>query len=370
VRVPFVDLRRQNELLRPEIDAALKEVIKRGDFIMGEALEKFEKEFARHCGARHAVGTSSGLSALELGMRALGISDGQSVLTPANSFIASSSAVSSAGATPLLVDMDPETYNIDVEDAEKRIRKGTRAIMPVHLYGQPAEMDEVRSLAERHGLFIVEDACQAHGASYRGDRVGSLGDFAAFSFYPSKNLGAFGDGGAVVTNDDDLAEKVRAMRDYGQRGKHNHVLPAFNARLDTIQAAVLRVKLPHLDEWNRQRRQIAGVYDELLQGTGVWTPRCPPHCYHVYHQYVVQLEARDMIRSRLAERGIGTGLHYPVPIHLQPCFAHLGYGRGHFPKAEAAAQRVLSLPIFVGMTEEEAEHTAMVLAELVGAEGG
>lgn len=357
-------------MLRPQIRAALEGVIGRGDFILGEALNDFEKEFARYCGSKHAIGTSSGLSALELGMSALGISRGDYVLTPTNSFIASSSSVSFTGGTPLLVDMEPETYNIDVGDAEKRIREGTKAVMPVHLYGQPAEMDQVRDFAERCGLAVIEDACQAHGAEYRGRRVGALGDFAAFSFYPTKNLGAFGDGGALVTNDDEVAARVRAMRDYGQQGKHNHALPAFNSRLDTLQAAVLRVKLRHLDEWNRQRRETARIYDEWLEGSSATTPRSLPHCYHVYHQYVIQTEDRDGVRSRLAEQGIGTGLHYPVPIHLQPCFSHLGYGKGQFPAAERAAARILSLPIYVGMTEEEAEHTARAVRELAGARGG
>jgi dTDP-4-amino-4,6-dideoxygalactose transaminase len=356
--IPLVDVGAQLRSIRGEIDAAVGRVLDGGSFILGEEVERFEEEFAAYCAAHHAVGLDSGVSALEMGMRALGIGPGDEVIVPVNSFIASSSAVSFTGATPVFVDVDPLTYNIDPHQVEKCITPRTKAIMIVHLYGQPADIDDVSSIAENNDLFVIEDAAQAHGARYRGRPVGSFGHVAAFSFYPAKNLGAFGDAGAVVTNDAEVADAVRLMRNYGQSEKHRHEHLGWNRRLDTIQAAVLRVKLRHLDRWNARRQDLAGLYDHLLEGQRVTTPSTKPHRDHVYHLYVIQVEDRDALRAFLRERGIDTGIHYPVPIHLQPAYAHLGCEAGTFPVAEAGAGRILSLPMFPELSDEQVEHIA------------
>jgi dTDP-4-amino-4,6-dideoxygalactose transaminase len=334
------------------------------DFILGADVAAFEEEFARYCEAEHAVGLDSGMSALELGMRAMGIGPGDEVITPAGSFIASSSAISFTGATPIWVDIDPRTYNIDTELVEAAITKRTKAIMAVHLYGQPVDMDRVREVADRHGLPVIEDACQSHGARYKGRRTGALGTFGAFSFYPSKNLGAYGDAGALTTNDAGLAQKVRMMRNYGQRAKYDHVFLAWNRRLDTLQAAVLRVKLPHLDAWNSSRRKIASLYEELLGGTAVGLPYARPDVEHVFHLYVIQLDGRDRVLSELGKRGIGAGIHYPVPIHLQEAYRERGFGAGSFPVTETVAMRILSLPMYPEMTEADVRRVADSVREL------
>jgi dTDP-4-amino-4,6-dideoxygalactose transaminase len=337
------------------------------DFVLGSDVQAFEQEFARYCEAKHSVGLDSGLSALELGMRALGIGPGDEVVTPAGSFIASSSAISFTGATPVWVDIDPRTYNLDPTLLEAAITERTKAIMVVHLYGQPADMDRVTEVAERHRLPVIEDACQSHGARYRGRRTGSMGAFAAFSFYPSKNLGAYGDAGALTTNDDGLAETVRTMRNYGQRAKYDHEYLAWNRRMDTLQAAVLRVKLRRLDGWNQSRRRLAAIYDEALAGSGLEAPYVQPEVEHVYHLYVVQLEDRDRVKSALAELGIGAGIHYPVPIHLQAAYRELGFGPGSFPVTENAANRVLSLPMYPELADSDAGRVAEALSEIVSA---
>ncbi len=337
------------------------------DFILGADVAAFEEEFAAYCEAGHCVGLDSGMSALELGMRALGIGQGDEVITPAGSFIASSSAISFTGATPVWVDVDPLTYNIDPELIEAAITPRTKAIMVVHLYGQPADMDRVLEVAARHGLPVVEDACQSHGAHYRGRRTGSMGAFAAFSFYPSKNLGAYGDAGALTTNDPALAERVRMMRNYGQRAKYEHVYLAWNRRLDSMQAAVLRVKLRHLDEWNSARKRIASWYGELLAGSELTLPRTAAGAEHVYHLFVIQVDERRKVQDELAGRGISTGIHYPLPIHLQEAYRDRGYQRGAFPVTEAAADRVLSLPMYPELGEEDVRRVAAALVEALSA---
>ena len=359
--VPFVDLRAQHRAIQAEVTAAMAAVMERADFVLGEDVEAFESEFAAHCGVRHAVGTDSGLSALELGIRALGIGPGDEVVTPANSFIASSTAITFAGATPVWVDVDPLTSNIDPEAARAAITPRTRAIMAVHLYGQPADMDAIAAIARAHGLRVIEDACQAHGARYRGRRAGSLGDFAAFSFYPAKNLGACGDGGLLTTDDGELAERVRVLRNYGQRRKYEHGSIGGNRRLDTLQAAVLRVKLRRLDAWNEARRRHAAAYARLLAGTGLTLPTTRADVEPVHHLYVVQAPDRDRLLGLLQERGVGAGLHYPVPIHLQEAYRDRGLGPGAFPVTEAAAARVLSLPMFPELTGAQIERVAEVL---------
>jgi dTDP-4-amino-4,6-dideoxygalactose transaminase len=357
--VPFVDLKEQYARIGAEAEAAMRRVTASADFILGHELEAFESEFAAYCEAGHAVGLDSGISALELGMRSLGIGPGDEVITPVNSFIASSSAISFTGATPVWVDADPETYDMDVERVRAAITERTKAIMPVHLYGQPADMDPIGEIARQHGLYVIEDACQAHGARYKGRRVGSLGDFAAFSFYPGKNLGAYGDGGALTTNNPGLAEQVRMMRNYGQRQKYDHAFLAWNRRLDTLQAAVLRVKLRYLDDWNQARRQHAALYDELL--TGVSVPGRADYAEHVYHLYVVQTLARDELMRHLGGLRISTGIHYPIPIHRQQAYADHPQAGQRFPVSEEAAPRLLSLPMYPELRPDQIETVALAV---------
>jgi dTDP-4-amino-4,6-dideoxygalactose transaminase len=365
MNVPFIDLRAQHRTLRSELDQAIQQVMEQADFALGKDVGRFEDEFAAFCGTRYAVGVDSGLAALELILRAFGIGPGDEVIVPAHTFIATAAAVTFAGAKPVLVDVDPTTYNVDVAQAEAALTPRTRAIVPVHLYGMTAEMDPIMHLAETHGLAVIEDACQAHGAFYRGRRAGSLGHASAFSFYPTKNLGGCGDGGMVVTNDAQVAEQVRAMRNCGQRVKHRHELPPFNHRLDTLQAAILRVKLRYLVSWNEARRRHAALYTELLTDSGVVTPLEAPHCVHVYHLYVVQGPERDALRAYLQERGVATAIHYPVPIHLQPFYAQEGFQHGQFPVAEQLCDQILSLPMFPEMTSDQVEYVAGQVIEFL-----
>lgn len=356
--IKFVDLERQYQTIKEEIDAAIADVISRTNFILGDHVHLFEKEFAAYCEAAEAVGVDNGTSALEMALRALGIGPGDDVLVPANSFMASASAVSFVGAKPVFVDVDPVTHLIDVTQLARRITPRTRAIIPVHLYGQAADMDPIMEFAREHNLLVVEDACQAHGARYKGRRVGGIGHAAAFSFYPGKNLGAYGDGGAVVTNDAAVAEALRVMRNCGQREKYTHVMLSYNRRLDTLQAAILRVKLRYLDQWNALRRQWAVLLNELLADSGAVLPVTRPENEHVFHLYVVQVEERSAVQEFLKQRNIATGIHYPLPIHLQPAYAELGYKQGDFPVTEAAAKRILSLPMFAELTESEVRYIA------------
>ncbi len=364
-KLPLVDLKAQHASIAAEVDAAVQRVIANTDFILGADVAAFEEEFAAYCEAAQCVALDSGMSALELGMRALGIGAGDEVITPANSFIASSSAISFTGGTPIWVDVDPRTHNIDPARIEAAITPRTKAIMVVHLYGRPADMDAVMAIARRRGLPVIEDACQSHGARYQGRRTGSMGAFAAFSFYPAKNLGAYGDAGAITTNDAALAEKVRMMRNYGQRAKYDHVYLAWNRRMDTIQAAVLRVKLRHLDAWNEARRRIASTYDELLASTGATLPHSSGDVEHVHHLYVVQVDERERVITELDARGVGTGIHYPTPIHLQEAYRERGFGPGSFPVTEAAARRVLSLPMYPELTDDAVHRVADALGEAV-----
>jgi dTDP-4-amino-4,6-dideoxygalactose transaminase len=366
-KLPLVDLKAQHAAIAAEVQAAIGNVMANTDFILGADVSEFEEEFARYCEAAHCVGLDSGMSALELGMRAMGIGPGDEVITPAGSFIASSSAISFTGATPVWVDVDPETYNIDPALIEAAITPRTKAIMAVHLYGQPADMDRILEIGRRHDLPVIEDACQSHGARYKGRRTGSMGAFGAFSFYPAKNLGAYGDAGALTTNDAELAEKIRMMRNYGQREKYDHVYLAWNRRLDTIQAAVLRVKLRHLDRWNASRRTIASLYGELLEHSGATLPYESPDVEHVYHLYVVQVDGRERVQSEMAAHGVSTGIHYPVPIHLQEAYRAAGFGLGSFPVTEAAAKRILSLPMYPELTEDGVRRVAAALGQAVSA---
>lgn len=356
LQVPFVDLKVQRAALKDEIDAALEKVMANTAFILGPDVAEFEKNFAAFSEVGHAVGVDSGTSALEMALRAFDIGSGDEVITAANTFIATVLAISYVGATPVLVDIDPETYNINVDLIEDAITERTKAIMPVHLYGQPADMDSIMAIAEKHDLVVIEDAAQAHGARYKGKRAGSIGHAAGFSFYPAKNLGAYGDGGMVVTNDPKIAEKVRHLRNYGQTEKYHHVVQGFNRRLDTMQAAVLRVKLPYLDDWNAARRAAAERYDELLLKAEMQLPVVPDFAEPVWHLYVVRVEDRDAMRAYLSEHGVSTGIHYPIPIHLQPAYEALGYEAGSFPVTEKYAGEILSLPMYPEIPPEYLEY--------------
>ncbi len=356
MEIPFVDLKSQYRQIKDEVDAAVLGVMQRGDFVLGGAVGEFERAFADYCGVAHCVGVDSGYSALELIVRAYDIGPGDEVITAANTFIATTLAISNAGATPVLVDCDPETYNIDATKIEAAITPRTKAIMPVHLYGQTADMDAITAIARKHGLRVFEDAAQASGARYKGRMAGSLGDAAAFSFYPGKNLGAYGDGGAVTTNDPEIAEKIRLLRNIGQKIKYFHEVKGFNNRLDTMQAAVLGVKLPYLDGWNANRRRAAAQYAELLADLPFVTPVTADYAEHIFHLYVVRVDNREALMVYLKDKGIATGLHYPIPIHLQPAYSELGHDVGDFPITEEYADKILSLPIFPEMDDEKVAH--------------
>lgn len=358
MEVPFVDLGAQYASIEAEVNQAIARVLRRNDFVLGQDVEAFEAEFAAYCDTDYAIGMDSGLSALELLLRAYGVGPGDEVITQANTFIATALAVSGVGATPVLVDMDPHTYMIDVAQIEAAITPRTKAIMPVHLYGQLADMDAIMAIAERHHLVVIEDACQAHGARYKGRRAGSLGHAAAFSFYPAKNLGAYGDGGAAVTSDEQVARKLRLLRNYGSVQKYHHEVCGYNRRLDTLHAAVLRVKLRRLDEWNAARRRAATQYTALL---GDATVVCPPELSHtepVYHLYVIRAPERDALQAHLRSQGIATVIHYPIPIHLQPAYKQLGLPAGSFPVAEQAAQEILSLPMYAELESQAIAYVA------------
>lgn len=356
--IPLLDLTAQYSSIKHEIDEAIARVIEKSDFILGTELELFEAEFGEFCEVKHCVSVDSGLSALELVLRAWGIGPGDEVITAANTFIATALAISNTGATPVLVDVDPQTNNIDLGAVRSAITSHTRAVVPVHLYGAPAEMDGINAIAAQYDLAVLEDACQAHGARYKGRRAGSLGHAAAFSFYPGKNLGAYGDGGAIVTNDAALARHLRAMRNYGQQSKYVHCTKGFNRRLDTLQAAVLRVKLRHLDRWNAMRDHHARDYGELLYGASVMLPHVPNHIRSSWHLYVIRSSFRNTIKNHLESHGISTGLHYPTPIHLQTAYADAGYRKGEFPVTERLANEILTLPMYPELDQPALERIA------------
>jgi dTDP-4-amino-4,6-dideoxygalactose transaminase len=358
--IPFVDLKTQTANLRSELQIAIDDSLSRCDYILGEAVTRFELAFAKMIGVEHAVGVGNGIDALRLVLDGLEIGSGDEVILPANTFIATALAVSAVGARPVLVDCDERTYNIDPTKIEAAITAKTRAIMPVHLTGQPVDMDAVGAIAKRRNLAVVEDACQAHGAVYRGKMCGNLGVAGCFSFYPGKNLGAFGDGGLVTTSDAKLAERMRRLRNYGQSVKYHHVEKGLNTRLDTLQAALLEVKLRHLPQWNVARRAHAAKYLEALVGVGdLRFPQCIAEVEHVYHLFIIETDRRDALKDFLEQRKIQVGIHYPIPIHLQEAYRELGYGKGAFPAAERLAGRILSLPMF---PELQADQSATVIA--------
>lgn len=365
--IPFVDLKAQYVTIQHEIGAAIQGVLERCQFTLGSDVRAFEGDFAAHCGAPIGVGVNTGTSALHLALLAAGIGPGDEVVTVPFTFVATVSAIHYTGATPVFVDVDPATLTMDVTALEAAITPRTRAILPVHLYGMPADMDPILEIARRHGLVVIEDAAQAHGAEYKGRRVGSLGDMGCFSFYPGKNLGAYGEGGMVVTANPAYARTLRMLRDWGAERKYDHVLKGYNYRLEELQAAVLRVKLTRLDGWTEARRRAAQHYDALLGELGIAAQATPDYANPVHHLYVVRSRQRDAWQAALTARGIQTGIHYPTPVHLLPAFADLGYEAGRFPVSERAAREVLSLPMFPELTAAQRHEVADAVLELAGA---
>lgn len=366
--IPFLDLKAQYASIKPEVDAAIQGVLNTCQFTLGSEVAAFEEEFAAYCGSTHGIGVNSGTSALQLALLAAGIGPGDEVITVPFTFVASVAAIHYTGAKPVFVDIDPRTYTMDAKALEAAVTPRTKAILPVHLYGQPADMDPILQVAKKHGLIVVEDAAQAHGAEYNGSRVGGLGDFGCFSFYPGKNLGAYGEGGMVVTANPELARKVRMLRDWGGEKKYQHVLKGYNMRLEGLQGAVLRVKLRHLGGWTEGRRAAAARYGALLADSGVSTPAALPNVRHVYHIYAIRSANREKWQAALQAHGIGTGIHYPTPVHLLPAYADLGYRAGAFPHSEQAANEVLSLPMYPELTAAIQREVSDALIDLATAE--
>jgi dTDP-4-amino-4,6-dideoxygalactose transaminase len=386
MKVPFVDLRTQHRQIGPELRQAFERVLERSSFILGPEVERFEAAFSSYLNVTECVAVNSGTAALQLALEALDIGPGHEVITVPYTFIATAEAIWTVRARPVFVDVDPVSYTMDPGQVERAITGRTRALVPVHLYGQPADMDPLLELARRYKLALVEDACQAHGAEYKGRKAGSLGTAGCFSFYPSKNLGGCGEGGAVVTNDPQLAERVRLLRNHGSVSKYEHRFPGYNFRMEGLQAAFLAVKLPRLDEWNERRRKLAQHYDRLLSDSGggeggsrvsppaersprravqpdIVIPREMPYAKHVYHLYVIQADDRVALRQRLAGQGIEAGLHYSIPLHLQEAFRWLGHRQGDFPVCERLAQRILSLPMYPDLTDEALDYVASAVLE-------
>ena len=353
VTVPYLDLRAQYRGIKAEIDAAIAGVLDSCQFVLGSEVVRFEEEFARYSGASECIALNSGTSALHLALLAAGVGAGDEVITVPFTFVASVAAVLYAGARPVLVDIEPRTFNMDPAAIEAAITSRTKVILPVHLYGQTADMDPILEIARRHSLIVIEDAAQAHGAEYKGRRAGSIGDIACFSFYPAKNLGAYGEGGAVTTNNATYAKTVRMLRDWGQDRKYHHVLRGFNYRMEGLQGAILRVKLRHLEQWTERRRAFARAYNQALAEYDVERPAEMPWARHVYHLYTVRSKDRDGLQKALLEEGIQTAVHYAEPVHVQPAYSDLGYARGAFPEAEQAAGEVLSLPMYPEITDEQ-----------------
>ncbi len=359
--VPFQDFKAQYRSIKAEIDDAVRRVLENSTFILGPEVAGFEEDFAAHCNVKHAVGVNSGTSALHLALLAAGIGAGDEVITVPFTFIATVAAIYYAGATTVYVDIEPDSFNMDPGKIEAAITARTKAIMPVHLYGQPADMDPILEIARRHGLVVIEDAAQAHGAQYKGRRAGSMGDMATFSFYPGKNLGAYGEGGAVVTNNPEYARTIRMLRDWGCDRKYFHKLRGFNYRMEGIQGAILRVKLRHLDAWTEARRARALEYGGML-GSAVKVPQEMPYARHVYNVYVIRTGNRPALQQALEAAGVQYGVHYPVPVHLQEAYRDARYPEGSFPVAEAVAREVLSLPIFPDLTAAQMEYVAAAVA--------
>lgn len=359
--IPFLDLKAQYSQIKPEIDAAVARVIGSGHFVLGPEVNAFEGGFADYCRTAHCRAVNTGTSALHLALLAAGVGTGDEVITVSMTFVATTAAILYSGAKPVFVDVDPETWTMDPGLIEAAITPRTKAILPVHLHGLMADMDPIMEIARRHGLVVIEDAAQAHGAEYRGRRAGSIGDLGCFSFYPGKNLGACGEGGALVTNRPEFARRVSLLRDWGQEAKYDHVIAGYNYRMDEIQAAILNVKLDYIERWTEARRSLAERYDALLSDLPFARPRPPRHARHVYHVYAVRLQGRDDALARLRDAGIGAGIHYPVPVHLQRAYAELGYRAGDLPVTEMLANDFLSLPIYPELQPEQAAEVVAAL---------
>jgi dTDP-4-amino-4,6-dideoxygalactose transaminase len=364
--VPYFDLKAQYASLREEVLAALDRVGQRAAFILGEEVQEFEKEFAAYCGVRHCVAVNSGTSALHLALLAAGVKPGDEVITTPNSFIATAEAISYTGSTPVFTDIDPQTANIDPSQITRALSSHTRAILPVHLCGLPAEMDQILEIASRHNLAVIEDACQAHGARYHGRRVGSIGSAAAFSFYPTKNMGGYGEGGALTTNDDEVAALARTLRSHGEVRRYTHDHIGYNYRMEGFQGAVLRIKLKRLDEWNARRKKVAEIYRRVLTGARLEMQEGAACDERIYHLFVVFVDNRDAVRAKIEERGVQTAIYYPLPIHLQEPYQSLGYPKGSLPHVERACERVIAMPLYPELTDEQVTYAATTLREIVG----
>lgn len=363
--IPFVDLKSQYLSIKDEIDSAVLKVLESTQFVLGSEVKALEAEFASYCNADYGIAVNTGTSALHLALLAAGIGPGDEVITVPFTFVATTAAICYTGATPVFVDIDPITYTIDVNQIEAAITERTKAILPVHLYGQPADMAPIMEIARRHGLVVIEDAAQAHGAEYKGQRVGSIGDIGCFSFYPGKNLGAYGEGGMIVSNNPEYTHTMQMLRDWGQETRYHHILKGYNYRMDGIQGAILRVKLRYIEAWTEARRTHAAQYNQLLANSGLTTPVALPHNRHVYHVYAVRTTQREWLQQQLNQQEIQTGIHYPIPVHLQKAYADLGYQAGDFPHSELAAQQVLSLPMYPELTPTQVSTVAQSLQNLL-----
>jgi dTDP-4-amino-4,6-dideoxygalactose transaminase len=359
--IPFVDLKTQYLSIKDEIDSAVLKVLESTQFVLGNEVKAFEEEFANYCDADYGVAVNSGTSALHLALLASGVRSGDEVITVPFTFVATVAAICYTGAKPVFVDIDPVSYTIDVTKIEQAITERTKAILPVHLYGQPANMEPILEIARRYSLTVIEDAAQAHGAEYKGKRIGSIGDIGCFSFYPGKNLGAYGEGGMVVTNNPEYVRTIRMLRDWGQERRYQHVLKGYNYRMDGIQGAILRVKLRYIEQWTEARRAHAAQYNALLADSVVKIPEVMPYSHHVYHVYAVRSPQRDELQQKLNDQGIQTGIHYPIPVHLQTAYSDLGYKSGDFPNSELAAREVFSLPMYAELTSAQIETVATSL---------
>ncbi len=366
--IPLVDLKTQYRSIKAEIHAAIEKVLENSSFILGPAVSEFEDAFAKYCEARYCIASNSGTSALHLALLAAGVGPGDEVITVPFTFVATTAAIEYAGAQPVLVDIEPSTFTMDPAKIEAAITPRTKAIMPVHLYGHPADMDAILAIARKHGLLVIEDAAQAHGAEYKGRRTGGIGDLACFSFYPGKNLGAYGEGGAVTTNNPEYAEKIRLLRDWGAAKRYHHSLKGYNYRMEGIQGAILGVKLRYLDQWTDARRNHAARFTAALAGQPVVTPGSRDWAKHVYHVYALRVtQSRDQFHKALVDRGVQAGLHYPIPVHLQEAYQNLGYQAGDFPCAEQAANQEISLPIYPELTADQIDFIVQTVKSAVEA---
>ncbi|MBU0468358.1 MAG: DegT/DnrJ/EryC1/StrS family aminotransferase [Candidatus Omnitrophica bacterium] len=366
MEVPFIDFREQYQIIKEEIDVGLKSVFERGAFILGQEEKDFELDFAKYCDASYGIGVNSGTDALYLSLSCIGVGPGDEVILPSFTFIATALCVSYTGATPVFVDIEEETYNIDPEKFKEAITDKTKAVIPVHLYGQPANMNEIVASARDKNITVIEDAAQAHGATYNGKKVGSLGDIACFSFYPTKSLGAFGDGGMIITNNAEVNDKAFMLRDYGRKDSYDHVIKGFNSRLDTVQAVVLAAKLKRLDDWNKKCNELALMYFDLLEDLDdVFSPRIKADRTHVFQTFAVRVKNRDKVLEAMKKKGIGVLVHYPIPVHLQVAYAELGYKKGDIPVSEKISGEILSLPMFPHMKKEQVEYVCGALREIL-----